>query len=70
LTPAGFCSTLGKGPRCFAIDPTGKFLFAANQRSDSLVVFRIDPQNGGLTPTGASVQIGMPISMLFVPIGD
>jgi 6-phosphogluconolactonase len=70
LTPAGFCSTLGKGPRCFAIDPTGKFLFAANQRSDSLVVFRIDPQNGGLTPTGAPVQIGMPVSILFVPIGD
>jgi 6-phosphogluconolactonase len=69
LIPTGFQSTLGKGPRCFAIDPTGRFLFAANQQSDSVVVFRIDPQSGGLTATGASAQIGIPVSVLFVPIG-
>ena len=36
-------STLGRTPRNFAIDPSGRFLLAANQDSDNIVVFRIDP---------------------------
>src|SRR5438046_10209202 len=34
-------STQGKTPRSFGIDPTGKYLLAANQASDNLVVLRI-----------------------------
>ncbi len=32
--------TQGKTPRSFAIDPTGKYLFAANQDTDNVVVFQ------------------------------
>ena len=40
LTTVGFEPTQGKNPRNFAIDPTGSYLFAENQDSDTIVVFR------------------------------
>ena len=36
LTPAGHQLTGGKTPRNFAIDPTGRYLLAANQGSDTV----------------------------------
>ena len=40
LTPVEFDShSKGKTPRNFGIDPTGRYLIAANQDSNSLVVF-------------------------------
>ncbi|HEY3079027.1 MAG TPA: beta-propeller fold lactonase family protein [Chloroflexota bacterium] len=43
----------------------GRFLYAANQDSDNLVVFRVDTATGGLTPTGHRVQVGTPSCVLF-----
>ena len=60
--------TQGSIPRGFGVDPTGRFLLAANQRSDSLVVFRIDQQTGALTPTGQSIKVATPVSVVFVPV--
>ena len=50
------------------MDPSGSFLLAANQSSDSVVVFKVDQQTGALTPTGASVTIGSPVCVKFVPV--
>ena len=50
LAPVEHVSTRGKMPRNFAIDPTGNYLIVANQESDKLVVFHIDPETGHLTP--------------------
>jgi len=61
-------STRGKIPRCFAIDPTGQYLIAANQDSDSIVVFRINAQTGQLTWTGQTVEVGKPVCVVFVPL--
>lgn len=69
LVPIGYQSTMGKGPRHFAIDPTGNFLIAENQQSDSVVQYRIDPQSGALTPMGTPIQIGTPVCVTFVPVG-
>jgi len=69
LVQIGFQSTMGKGPRHFAVDPTGNFLIAENQQSDSVVQFRIDPQSGALTLMGDPIQIGMPVCVQFVPVG-
>ena len=62
-------STRGKVPRCFAIDPTGQYLIAANQGSDSIVIFRINAQTGRLIWTGQTAthrpqptQLGRPYS--------
>jgi 6-phosphogluconolactonase len=61
-------STKGKTPRNFAVDPTGKFLVAANEDSGNLVVFRIDPATGGLTPTGQDEKVSSPVCVTFVPL--
>ena len=65
LTPLGTQSTLGQTPRNFAIDPTGRFLLAANQNGDSVVVFRIDQEHGTLADTGERIAIGTPMCVKF-----
>ncbi len=50
--------TGGSWPRNFGIDPEGRSLLVANQHTDDVVVFSIDPASGALaskttTPTGA-----------------
>jgi len=57
--------TQGKTPRGFGIDPAGGFLVAGNQNSGTVVIFRIDQQTGGLTPTGTTLQVGSPVSVVF-----
>ncbi len=42
-------STRGDWPRNFTIDPTGKFLLVANQKSNNITVFSIDKKTGTLT---------------------
>ena len=58
-------STQGNWPRNFVIDPTGKFLLVANQRSDNVVIFRIDSKTGRLTPSGHTAQIPAPVCLKF-----
>jgi hypothetical protein len=59
-TPTG-----GREPRNFAIDPTGSFLLAANQKSHNIVMFRIDTGSGELSRTGHEVEISMPVCVKF-----
>jgi 6-phosphogluconolactonase len=54
-----------KTPRNFAIDPTGKFLLVCNQDSNSIVVFRIDQNDGELTPVGEPFAVPMPVCIRF-----
>jgi 6-phosphogluconolactonase len=58
--------SLGKSPRNITIDPSGGYLFAANQASDNIVIFRIDAKTGHLTPTGQELKMGQPGSVFFV----
>lgn len=44
----GRASSGGRTPRNFSIDPGGQFLIVANQDSDNLVTFFIDPNSGSL----------------------
>jgi 6-phosphogluconolactonase len=60
--------TMGKTPRNFAIDPTGKFLLAANQESNNIVIFRIDSTTGALTPTGEITEAPAPVCITFVAV--
>jgi 6-phosphogluconolactonase len=60
-------STYGKNPRDFAIDPSGKFLLAANQDSDTIFVYKIDQANGKLYPTGTKIEVGNPVCLKFTP---
>jgi 6-phosphogluconolactonase len=61
-TPTG-----GKTPRDFTIDPSGRWLVAANQESSTLTVFRRDPTSGRLTAVGAPQPAPTPVCVLFRP---
>ena len=52
-------------PRGFSIDPTGRWLYAMGQKSDTIVQFYIDPNSGVLTPTGITATAMVPVSMAF-----
>ncbi len=67
LTFLGVQSTLGATPRNFVIDPTGNYVLVANQKSDSIVVFKRDVATGILQPTGTVVNVGNPVCLLMVP---
>jgi 6-phosphogluconolactonase len=66
LEPVEYVSTRGKMPRHFAIDPTGNFLFAANQNSGEIVLFRIDRATGKLTATDVVLKVPNPVCVVFV----
>jgi 6-phosphogluconolactonase len=46
LTQVSHASTLGDYPRIFAIDPSGRFVVAGNQRADNVTTFRINRREG------------------------
>jgi 6-phosphogluconolactonase len=56
-------------PRNFALSPDGEYLLAANRRADSVTIFRVDPDTGALTDTGASVSVPEPTKVEFVETG-
>lgn len=57
-------SVHGDWPRNFTIDPTGKFLLVANQKSDNISVFKIAPKTGMLSFLN-SVMAPTPVCLLF-----
>jgi len=58
----------GTMPRNFAIDPTGAYLFSANQVSGNVLVFRLDGNTGRLTPTTSDLRLDVPVCIVFVPV--
>jgi 6-phosphogluconolactonase len=66
LKTVGYQSTLGREPRNFMLDPTGRFLLVANQDSNAVVVFRVDQQTGLLQPTGERLDIPSPSCLKMV----
>jgi 6-phosphogluconolactonase len=65
LTFVGREATLGHESRHFAIDATGAFMVVANQKSDAIVSFRIDPQTGMPKPVGSIVKMSAPTCIRF-----
>ncbi|SAL33782.1 6-phosphogluconolactonase [Caballeronia udeis] len=59
-------SSGGKTPRSFALSPSGKFLLVANQDSDLVVTFRIDPLTGQLGEQVDAVPVGTPMCVQAV----
>ena len=55
-------------PRNFAIDPTGAYLFSANQVSGNVLLFRVDSHTGRLTPTSTDLRLDVPVCIVFVPV--
>jgi 6-phosphogluconolactonase len=65
LESKGLTSTLGKGPRNFAIDPTGNYLLVAHQYTNEIVIFKRDLVSGVLTDTGKRIDLCSPVCLVF-----
>lgn len=57
LKNIGYQSTLGKHPRVFTIDESGKFLIASNVITGNVIVFRRNPKTGLLKKTGKQIKM-------------
>jgi 6-phosphogluconolactonase len=68
LTPVQASPTGGIMPRSFTIDPTGKYLLAANQISNNVVIYAIDGATGQLSKTGKEIMVDTPVCLKFVPV--
>jgi 6-phosphogluconolactonase (cycloisomerase 2 family) len=66
LTSIGWAPTQGKGPRYIGLDPSQRFLYATNERGDSVVGFHVDPATGRLTPAGQVIRNASPVAIAFV----
>jgi 6-phosphogluconolactonase (cycloisomerase 2 family) len=64
-TKLGEASTAGDYPRHFAIEPSGSFLFACDQRSDCITSFRVERETGMLRFTGNYAGVGSPAMIAF-----
>ncbi len=66
LSSIGYQQT-GVHPRSFIITPNGKFLLVANQHSNLIQVFSIDPDTGLLTDTHQDITtIEKPVCLKFI----
>ncbi len=57
LKSVGYQSTLGKHPRVFALDESGKFLVASNVTTGNVVVFKRNEKTGLLKKTGNEIKM-------------
>jgi 6-phosphogluconolactonase len=65
LKRIGRTSVLGKSPRNFTLDPSGRFLLVANQNSDDIILFKRNKITGLLSPTGKKIEVGSPVCLKF-----
>ena len=55
--------TKGKTPRNFMIDLKGEFVLVANQDTDNIVTFKVDPKTGLLKYTGNQIKVPSPVCL-------
>lgn len=56
-------------PRGFGIDPSGRWLVVAGQKSNNLTALAIDPKSGKLSPGPNKVEVGRPVCVVFTELG-
>ena len=65
LSWSGYVPSGGKTPRDMNIDPEGNWLVCANQDSNNLVVFEINPTSGRLLQNSVNKEVKSPSCVLF-----
>jgi len=68
ITLLGHQPTSGMVPRNFLVDPKGEFLFVANQDTDNIAIFRINPKTGLLTVVGKPVSVPSPVCLKYLAL--
>jgi 6-phosphogluconolactonase len=66
-TVIGSVGSGGQTPRFIVIDPSGRFVLAANQDSNDIAAFRIDPVSGALTRKYGASSLPAPVDIVFQP---
>lgn len=61
--------TLGNFPRDFAIDPTGNFVFVANQNSNTVIPFAIIKESNRLEQVSEALKIPSPVCIKILSLG-
>ncbi|HKV15756.1 MAG TPA: lactonase family protein [Reyranella sp.] len=64
LMPRQWVPTKGRVPRFFALDPTERFLYVANQGSHTIFAYRVG-RDGKLSSTSIKVKVGSPACIVF-----
>ena len=54
-------------PRDFNLDPSGRYLISAGERSNDLRLYTIDQESGMLEETICSLELPAPANILFIP---
>lgn len=65
LTKKSQVPTLGKGPRNFTIDPSGRYLLVGHQYTNDVVIFERNKKSGALKDTGKRIMVGAPVCLVF-----
>ncbi|MCX2575977.1 lactonase family protein [Pedobacter sandarakinus] len=65
LEPVETISSMGKGPRNFTFDPSGKFLLVGHQYTNEIVIFKRNLTTGKLTDSGKRIEVGAPVCLVF-----
>lgn len=60
LTPLAWNKTGGKTPRHFSLDASGRLMTVGNQATNSVRVFSVEPNTGGLTALGGLTTVPSP----------
>ena len=67
LTPRNIAKLRGRFPRDFVPAPGGKFLVAGHKLSDEVQVYRVDWEDGTLSPVGKPLAVKRPLCFKFAP---
>jgi 6-phosphogluconolactonase len=65
LILVGSHATLGKTPRFFTFDPSGKYILIANQDSNNVVVYKINQTNGLFVEPAIISEVPTPTCLMF-----
>jgi 6-phosphogluconolactonase len=65
LELAGRTSCGGNWPRNFVIDPSGRYLLTANQKSGNIVLYKIDQKTGLPVATSKEFKVDAPVCLKF-----
>jgi 6-phosphogluconolactonase len=63
LASVGYQPVRGAQPRNFIIDPTGRYLLVANQKTNNIVIYKRDMQTGLLQATLQQVDVPNPVCL-------
>ena len=61
-----YAPTGGQTPRNFAITADDRFVLVANQDSNNIISYRIDPSSGRLLATGHEINVKAPVCICFI----